>query len=911
MPDRNDVAEVRRKNTDLKRRVSELEEIIKQHKPRESLQLSEEKYRLLADNTLDCIWTMDKDLMFTYINPSVHAIFGFTPEEWVGSSLSNHCSKEQFKSMKSVLADDLRDEIYQRTDQMLLIHKDGREIPVETVARILVDENKEFIGIQGSSRDITERNRMEDKLRASEERYFNLFNGANDLIHIVDTTGRFLAVNRKWLDVLGYQQEDIQTLHVADILRDDEIQKVGGRLQQISEGESVGFETVFMSKSGREIYVEGYGSGIFKDGVFNSAVGIFRDITERRQAEEALRRSEQFLRDVFESVQDGISVLYPDLTIRHVNGIMNEWYKDNLPLTGKKCHEVYHNSDRPCDPCPTLRCLDSGNTEWNIVPGLPGTPIEWIELFSYPIKDPKSGEVTGVVEFVRDITKHRQAEAALQASEERHRMFFESAPIGIIHYNDKGIVTESNDIAILTFGSTREKLVGLDIHDLPNKDFLKEICKTLKGERGYYEGLYTSFTGKKEAHIKADWIPIFDDGKVTGGVGIVADITGQLKLEAQLRQAQKMESIGRLAGGVAHDFNNMLGVILGHTEMALVQMDPAHPLHNHLTEIRTAAERSADLTRQLLAFARKQTIAPRLLNLNNTVDGMLKMLRRLIGENIDLTFLPGTDLWPVKMDPVQIDQILANLCVNARDSINGVGKITIETENIDTDEAYCSSHPGFIPGEYVLLTLSDTGCGMNNDTMSNLFEPFFTTKEVGKGTGLGLATLYGIVKQNNGFIDVYSEPDHGTIFKIYLPRHTAVVTAIQMEGHVEPVRGGQETILLVEDEISILQLIMMMLEHQGYTVMTASTPGEAINLAKAHPGEINLLMTDVVMPEMNGGDLARNLLSFYPNLKRLFMSGYTANVIAHQGVLEEGVLFIQKPFRNLDLAAKVREALES
>ena len=634
-------------------------------------------------------------------------------------------------------------------------------------------------------------------------------------------------------------------------------------------------------------------------------------VATHKRTEEALRKSQQFLTDVFESVQDGISVIYPDLTIRHVNGVMNEWYKDNLPLVGEKCYEVYHNADKPCDPCPTLRCLRSGESEWNIVAGLPGTPIEWIELFSYPIKDPNSGEVTGVVEFVRDITRHRQAEAALLSSEERHRMFFESAPIGILHYNNKGIVTDSNDIAILTFGSTREKLVGLDIHDLPNKDFLKEICKTLKGERGYYEGLYTSYTGRKEAQIKADWIPIFLDGKVTGGVGIVSDITEQIKLEAQLRQAQKMESIGRLAGGVAHDFNNMLGVILGHTEIALVQMDPAHSLHTNLTEIRIAAERSADLTRQLLAFARKQTIAPRLLDLNHTVDGMFKMLQRLIGENINLTFLPGTDLWPVNMDPVQIDQILANLCVNARDSINDVGKITIETENIITDESYCAGHPGFVPGEYVLLTLSDSGCGMDNNTMRNLFEPFFTTKDVGKGTGLGLATLYGIVKQNNGYIDVYSEPDHGTIFKIYLARHTTAAAEIQKEVTLEPPRGGHETILLVEDEVSILQLIMIMLEHQGYTVMTASTPGEAISVAKEHPGEINLLITDVIMPEMNGGDLARHILSFYPNLKCLFMSGYSSDIIAHRGVLDVGVHFIQKPFSNQDLAAKLREALDS
>ncbi|NOQ22388.1 MAG: PAS domain S-box protein [Candidatus Aegiribacteria sp.] len=634
-------------------------------------------------------------------------------------------------------------------------------------------------------------------------------------------------------------------------------------------------------------------------------------VSARMRAEEALRVSEQSLTNVFESVRDGISVLKPDLTVTHVNEIMNGWYQKNLPLEGKKCYKAFHNADKPCSPCPTLRCLKSGRKEWNIIPGLPGSPIEWIELFSYPVKDPNSDEVTGIVEFVRDITECKQAEAALRASEEKHRMFFESAPIGIIHHNNRGIVTESNDAAMLIFGSSRDILIGLDINELPNKEFFKEINKTLKGEHGHYEGVYTSHTGKKEAHIRAEWIPLIDDGQVTGGVGIISDITEQIKLQAQLQQAQKMESVGRLAGGVAHDFNNMLSVILGHTEIILKQMDPAHPLHVSLTEIRMAAERSADLTRQLLAFARKQTIAPRLLDLNETVDGMIKMLRRLIGEGIDLTFLPGTDLWWVKVDPVQIDQILANLCVNARDAIKGVGRITIQTKNDTIDAACCAGHPGFVPGEYVLLTISDTGCGMDKQTMSRLFEPFFTTKDIGKGTGLGLATLYGIVKQNDGFIYVYSEPEMGTTFRIYLPRHAAGNNGIQKEGSAEPAGGGHETILLVEDEISILQLITIMLEHEGYTVMAAATPGKAISLAKAHPGEIDLLMTDVVMPEMNGGDLARNLLSFNPNLKCLFMSGYTANVIAHHGVLEEGVQFIHKPFRNEDLAAKVREALDS
>jgi len=287
------------------------------------------------------------------------------------------------------------------------------------------------------------------------------------------------------------------------------------------------------------------------------------------------------------------------------------------------------------------------------------------------------------------------------------------------------------------------------------------------------------------------------------------------------------------------------------------------------------------------------------------------MLERLIGENIDLTWKPDTGLWPVRVDPSQIDQILANLCVNARDAISGIGRITIETKNSTFDDAYCAAHPGFASGQYVTLIVSDNGCGLDKETLACIFEPFFTTKEMGKGTGLGLATVYGIVKQNKGFINVYSEPEQGAAFTIYLPRHAGKVEQAWQEAPAAPDARGHETILLVEDEPAILELITMMLEKQGYTILAAPTPGKAIRLAREHAGEIHLLMTDVIMPEMNGRDLAKNLLSLYPRLKRLFMSGYTANVIAHHGVLDEGVHFIQKPFSISELAAKVRDVLIS
>jgi len=311
-----------------------------------------------------------------------------------------------------------------------------------------------------------------------------------------------------------------------------------------------------------------------------------------------------------------------------------------------------------------------------------------------------------------------------------------------------------------------------------------------------------------------------------------------------------------------------------------------------------------------LAFARRQTISPQVLDLNETVGHMLKMLRRLIGEDIDLAWFPKPGLWPVMADPSQIDQILANLCVNARDAIAGAGKVTIETGMITFDEAYCSEHAGFVPGNYTMLAVSDNGCGMPPEVLSHLFEPFFTTKEVGKGTGLGLATVYGIVKQNNGFINVYSEPERGTTVNIYLPRHVGKAETITVPNLSAIPRGHGETVLLVEDDPAILLLAETMLTGLGYKVLEASVPNLALQLAKEHLGTINLLMTDVVMPEMNGRDLARQVQALDPEIKVLFMSGYTADTVAHHGVLDEGVRFLQKPFSIKDVAHKIRQALD-
>ena len=520
-----------------------------------------------------------------------------------------------------------------------------------------------------------------------------------------------------------------------------------------------------------------------------------------------------------------------------------------------------------------------------------------------------------------EVTERKQMEEDLQESEEKFSKAFQTSPYGIaITRPEDGKLLDVNDAFTTMTGFTREEALGATTGGLDlwvDKDERKSIVADLQALRPVVarEVRFRTKAGVELTCLySAKLIQLHYGPSILSSISDITDRKREAqekeKLQGQLVQAQKMESVGRLAGGVAHDFNNMLAVILGHTEMAMDELDAQAPLYADLREIKNAAERSANLTRQLLAFARKQTIAPRVLDLNDTVEGMLKMLRRLIGEDIDLAWLPQTGLPSVEMDPSQIDQILANLCINARDAIDGVGKVTIETSSVRFDDAYCADHPGHLPGSYVLLAISDNGCGMDKQTQAKLFEPFFTTKEMGKGTGLGLATVYGIVKQNNGFIHVYSEPGQGTTFRIYLNPYSSDAGQTLKDEPSEPSTLGNETILLVEDEPALLEMTARMLRRQGYRVLAASGPGEALRLADEHAGTIHLLLSDVVMPEMSGRDLAQDLLTRLPGLKCLYISGYTPNVIVHHGVLDRGVHFLPKPFSAKDLTARVREALE-
>ena len=521
---------------------------------------------------------------------------------------------------------------------------------------------------------------------------------------------------------------------------------------------------------------------------------------------------------------------------------------------------------------------------------------------------------------IADITERKRNEERLRESESRYRRVIENIQDVYYRTDREGnlLFISPSGIRLLGYEEPTEVLgqpnASFWVHPEERAAMLEIIRKN--GKVLDYEVLLRRQDGSAVQVSTSSGYYRDQNGEVQGVEGIIRDISERKraekewkKLQEQLLQSQKMEAVGRLAGGVAHDFNNMLAVIMGRAELALMKISTDNPTYANLQEIRDVADRSASLTRRLLAFARKQTVEPKIFDLNEAVDGLLKMHQRLIGEDIEIEWIPAQDRLLVRMDPSQLDQILTNLCVNARDAISGVGKITIVTGLVSLDPALGTPHAELAPGEYVVLTVSDTGCGMEKDLMMHIFEPFFTTKDIGKGTGLGLATVFGIVQQNGGMVEAGSTPGEGSMFTLYLPKYGGEAQPIEMIGTLALLKGQGETILLVEDEAAILAMGTLMLEELQYQVLAASTPHEALRIAGTCSREIHLLMTDVVMPQMNGRALATRILELRPEITCLFMSGYTADIISLRGVQDGDVHFIQKPFTIHSLAEKVHEVL--
>jgi PAS domain S-box-containing protein len=584
-------------------------------------------------------------------------------------------------------------------------------------------------------------------------------------------------------------------------------------------------------------------------------------------------------------------------------------YKPPDDLIGRTQHEIFPKETADFLVSHIRLALDEGRAhrlEYRLE--LEGTEV-WFDGSVAPLSQ------NSVIWIARDITERKRAEAELRQSEERYRDLVENAHDIIYSHDLEGNYTSMNKAAELITGYTPEEALCMNLSQMMPAEYLptaqEMVARKLAGEKvTAYETELIAKDGHRVA-VEANTKLVFQNGLPVGVQGIARDVTHRKNLEDQLRQSQKLEGIGQLAGGIAHDFNNLLTAINGYSSLALQRIEGNPSVRIYLEEIKKAGDRAANLTRQLLAFGRKQILQPLPLNLNDIVTDMSKMLRRLIGEDIDLTAKLDPELQKIQADPGQVEQVLVNLIVNARDAMPQGGKLTIETTNVELDREYASTHVGANPGAYVVLAVSDTGTGMNEQVRQQIFEPFFTTKEKGKGTGLGLSTVYGVVKQSGGNIWVYSEPNHGTTFKVYLPALASASSSSEPKAADSPVPRGSETVLLVEDEEVVRGLARQILEEAGYRVLVAQQGEEAVRFCNEHANEIHLLLTDVVMPGAGGKVVADRLSAMRPGIKVLFMSGYTDEAIVHHGVLDSNVEFIQKPFTPLGLSKKVREVLDS
>ncbi|MEW6521889.1 MAG: PAS domain S-box protein [Thermodesulfobacteriota bacterium] len=937
----------------------------------EALRKSMERHSVTLKAIGDGVIATDARGRVELLNPVAAELTGWQQDEACGRPLAEvfRIINEQSRELaEDPVAKVLREGmVVGLANHTILMARDGTERPIADSGAPIRDEAGEISGVVLVFRDQSAERAAREALRKSEARYRQTLDDMLEGCQIIGPDWQYLYVNdaaarqgrKSPGELIGHTMMEaypgIETTPLFAALQPCMAKRAPQRL-----------ENEFIHADGSRGYFE-LSIEPVPEGLFLLSV----DITERRRAEEHLRHLTAVLRALRNVNQlithekdrdsllrraceilietrgyryawigmlaepDGMRAVAESGIGEEFSALRAELERGGWPECCRQAMEgteavVMHDTKVNCAKCPlahtyhdtaalagALRHADSNYGV--LVAALPADMADNLEeqsLFKELV-----GDIGFALYSIQTDRERERAVAALQESEARYRALFETSADGILIADiETGSFRYANPAICRFLGYTEAEFPAMAVADIhPESDLPKVLADfqaQARGDKTLAEEIPCLRKDGAVVYVDVNAVAVTVDGRACN-VGFFRDITPRKRaeaerdrLQAQFIQAQKMESVGRLAGGVAHDYNNMLNVIIGYSELALEKTGPEDQLHEDLQAILNAAGRSRDITRQLLAFARKETIAPEVFDLNAGVENLLKILRRLIGEDIDLAWLPGHGLWPVLMDPTQLDQILANLCVNARDAIADVGKITIETGRITLDAAYCAEHAGFVPGDFVVLAVSDDGCGMDRETLDKIFEPFFTTKEGGRGTGLGLATVYGIVKQNNGFINVYSEPGEGTTFRIYLPRHKGDIAGDRPQPIEQPPAGRGETLLVVEDEISILKLAARILTRQQYKVLTANTPAAALQVAKTHGGGIDLLLTDVVMPGMNGRELAEQLQTLYPEIKCLYMSGYTANVIAHRGVLDKGLHFIQKPFSTRDLASKVRTVLD-
>jgi two-component system cell cycle sensor histidine kinase/response regulator CckA len=636
-------------------------------------------------------------------------------------------------------------------------------------------------------------------------------------------------------------------------------------------------------------------------------------LTDRKQAEDALLEKERFLQNVFDGIQDGVSVLDPELNIIRVNQCMEKLYGDHKPLIGKKCYEVYQQRESICPWCPSVKAIKTGEPQNEIVPyPTEENPEGWIDVSAYPMKDAQ-GRVSAVIEYVKDITDRKRAEEALRESEEKYRTVLETSLDPIVVYDMEGKVTFFNPAFTRIFGWTLEERLGkkmdLFVPEETWPETQKMIEKVLAGENfsGFETLRYTKEKNIVHVNMSAA-INKDQNGKPIGSVINLRDITEQKKLEGQLHHALKMESIGTLAGGIAHDFNNILGIILGNTELAMDDVPEWNPARLNLKEILTASLRAKDVVRQLLSFARKTQLEKKPTDIIPIVKDSLKLLRSSIPTSIELRENIAKNVATIMADPTQINQVLINLCTNADHSMPDGGVIEVTLKNVALDENTAAQHADLTPGWYVNLTVSDTGHGISQEEIDRIFDPYFTTKELGKGTGMGLAVVHGIVKGHNGLITVQSEIGKGTTFSIVFP-------AVEKQAVSEPETGeelptGCERILFIDDEEPLVKIGHQKLERLGYKVDATTSPIEALERFRSRPDQFDLVITDLTMPKMTGDKLVKEILDIRPDIPVILCTGFSEKIDEKKANAIGAADYIEKPLDKRDFAFKIRKVLD-